>query len=136
MSTTITIELCQEDRARLDAILAALQKATPRCDNCVKLVNDLHAVKESATSAPEAEEAPTPNETQPEPEKPAEAKPESDSATQEVTVNDLRSKYMSLATTSKKEQARTLIKLYADKISDIPADKRAEVLEKLSALEG
>lgn len=133
---TITIELCTEDRARLDAILEALQKASPRCDNCVKLVNDLCNAKGSAPEAPQAPAEEEPTNTQPEPEKPAQAKPENDSPAPEVSVEDIRSKYMSIAATPNREKARTLIKLYADKISDIPEDKRAEVLEKLNALEG
>lgn len=135
---TITIELCTEDRARLDAILDALQKASPRCDNCVKLVNDLCAAKGSTPAPAEAPAVQEPTNTQPEPEKPTEPEPENDSPAPvpEVTVGDIRSKYMSLATTPKKEEARMLIKLYADKITDIPEDKIAEVLQKLAALEG
>lgn len=132
MANSITIELCAEDRARLDAILEALQKAAPRCDNCVRLMKDLctsEGTPENDTQEPEAAE---PEQTQPENETPTEPKAEAP----EVTVEDLRSKYMALATTPKKEQARMLIKLYADKISDVPEDKRAELLEKLTALEG
>jgi hypothetical protein len=130
--TNITIELCAEDRARLDRILEALEKGRPRCENCVQLVKDICDAKIGEETATESADAPTPKETQPETETPTEPKNEAPSVTEE----DIRSKYMSLATTPKKEQARTLIKLYADKISDIPADKLPEVLEKLNALEG
>lgn len=129
----ITIELCTEDRARLDAILEALKGAHPRCDNCVRLVNDLCHATTSAETEAQAPEAETPQETQPEPEKPTEPKAEAPA----VTAEDIRSKYMSLAAASpKKKQAAALIKLYANKIDEIPADKLAEVLDKLNALEG
>lgn len=133
---TITIELCTEDRARLDAILAALQKASPRCDNCVKLVNDLCNAKDSAPEAPQEPTEEEPTNTQPEPEKPTEAKPENESPAPEVTVEDIRSKVLQLTGAGKKDEVRAIVKEYAEKVGDIPADKRAEVLEKLTALEG
>lgn len=97
--TNITIELCTEDRARIDRLTEALEAMA---------------------------------QNQPKTEKPAEA----EKKTPAVTVEDIRSKYMSLAASPKKKDAVMLIKLYADKISEIPEDKRAEVLEKLTALEG
>lgn len=133
----IVIELCAEDRARLDKIIEKLENVSPRCDSCVKAFVDLAQGK--AAEAPEItadEPQPVePKQTQPEPEKASAPKNEDKSPAPEVTVEDIRSKYMSLAATPKREEARMLIKLYADKISDIPADKRAEVLEKLTALE-
>lgn len=133
---TITIELCTEDRARLDAILEALQKASPRCDNCVKLVNDLCNAKGSAPEAPQAPAEEEPTNTQPEPEKPTEAKPENESTAPEVTVEDIRSKVLQLTGAGKKDEVRAIVKEYAEKVGDIPADKRAEVLKRLTALEG
>lgn len=126
----ITIELCAEDRARLDRLAAALENArTPIIvDETIAEPEEfetLETAPETPQKAPEAEQAAT---TSPEPETPKAPSPA-------VTVDDLRSKYMTLAATEKREQARTLLKLYADKISDIPEDKRAEVLEKLTELE-
>ena len=132
----ITIELCTEDRARLDAILEALKATKPQCDSCVKLVNDLYHAENSPENDAQSAEAPDPKETQPEPEKPTEPKNENVSLASEVSVEDLRSKYMSLAATPKRDEAREIIKTYAAKISDIPVDKRAEVMSKLTALEG
>lgn len=132
----ITIELCAEDRARLDAILEALQKAAPRCDNCVKLVTDICATKDAPENNAQEPEEVTPKQTQPEPKKPTQATTANEAPAPEVTVEDLRSKYMRLATTDGKEKARQIVKEYAPKLNDIPADKRAEVLDKLTALEG
>lgn len=132
MANTIIFELCAEDRARLDAILEALQKAAPRCDNCVRLVTDICAAKDTPKNDAQEPEAAEPEQTQPENETPTEPKAEA----VEVTEEDIRSKYMALAATPKKKEAHALIKSYANKISEIPEDKRAELLEKLTALEG
>lgn len=135
----ITIELCTEDRARLDAILEALKATKPQCASCVKLVNDLCHAENSPKNDAQSVETFEPKETPPEEEKPTAPKDESVSPASEVTEEDIRSKYMSLSASTKegvKDQARKIIKDYASKISLIPEDKRAEVLEKLTALEG
>lgn len=132
----ITIELCTEDRARLDAILEALKATKPRCKNCVQLVKDLcHAENHPENDAQSAETF-EPEETQPEEEKPTPPKTENDSKAPEVTVEDIRSKVLTLTGAGKKDEVRAIVKEYAEKVGDIPADKRAEVLERLTALEG
>ena len=134
----IIIELCAEDRARLDKIIEKLENVSPRCDSCVKAFVDLAQGK--AAEAPEItadEPQPVePKQTQPEPEKAAAPKDEDDSPTPEVTVEDIRSKVLQLSGAGKKDAVRAIITQYAPKVTDIPADKRAEVLEKLTALEG
>ena len=134
--TNITIELCTEDRARLDAILEALKATKPQCDSCVKLVNDLCHAENSPENDAQSVETFEPKETPPKEEKPTAPKIEEVTTVSEVTVEDLRSKYMSLAATPKRDEAREIIKTYAAKISDVPVDKRAEVMSKLTALEG
>ena len=126
MSNTITIELCAEDRARLDAILAALS-------------DKASAPAEPAAVAPVAapEEAPAP--VQPEPEKPAvaPAAPAVEEAKPIHTKADLLAKVQRLiAQGGKKAEARAIIKQYADRVSDVPADKIDEVMAKLAELEG
>ena len=128
----ITIELCTEDRARIDRLTEALEAMAQNQPRQLFAI-DLGSAPENNAQEPEAAE---PEQTQPEEETPTQPEVENVSRVAEVTVEDLRSKYMSLATTPKKEEARQLIKLYADKISDVPVDKRAELLEKLTALEG
>lgn len=103
----ITIELHTEDRARIERLTAAL---------------------EALNAGPAQEVKPEPPKEEP--------KQETPTPSSEVSIEDIRSKYMTLATTPKRDEARMLIKLYANKISDIPEAKRAEVLEKLNALEG
>lgn len=122
----ITIELCQEDRARLDRILDALEKR-PACDRCVESAVRL------ATNAPqEAADAPVPAAT-PEPAQdiPAEqpAKP-----VEAPTVAQLQKKVSQVIAAGMKAEAKAIIKSYADSISDVPEAKRAEAIERLEQL--
>lgn len=176
MSNKITIELCAEDRARLDRLAAAIERAAnnsapvflgvdlakqanteqaPVDEVQQKLADTLakaeapaeapkNATGEAKTPAPPVtpakEETPTANEDvapwetvaaptkQPEPEK---AKPT-------VTLEQIQQKVVQLASENggaKKKQVAQIVKFYAPKVSDIPEDKRAEVWDKLTALE-
>lgn len=158
MSNTITIELCAEDRARLDRLTAALERRA--CDKCVatamaamnapqqptepdpirEALTEALAEAETPAEAPqeaaEATEAETPATTQADEEQPA-AKADAGEAAPAATVDDIRARYVALVASGKKDAARDLIKSYnVAKISDIPADKCAEVMAKLNALEG
>jgi hypothetical protein len=131
----IIIELCTEDRARLDRLADALEAMAQNQPRQLYALDLGSAPIEGAETEAQAPEAETPKETQPEPEKPTEPKNDAPA----VTVDDIRSKYMSLSAAqdqNKKKQAQAIIKEYAAKINEIPADKVAEVLEKLNALEG
>jgi hypothetical protein len=158
MSNTITIELCTEDRARVDRLIAALERKT--CDKCVSDVvkyvsNQLHpaepdpvqkALAETLDKATKAQESPenSPGEaeaptlpTTPE----AEEKPKAEENTQpatEKTVDqkDIRALYVKLSASGKKKEAQAIILPYATAITAIPDDKCSEVYEKLIALEG
>ncbi len=120
---TVITELCAEDRARLDAIIAALQGQPGK-----------------PTEAAQAVETPTPKETQPEEEKPTEpdtAEPAAPTTTApEVLVShdDILKKVITLSAAGKKQEAREIVNAYAAKVSDIPADKLAEVAERLDAI--
>lgn len=133
--STITIELCAEDRARLDAILAALS-GRPDCAQCAQISaayaeeprasrpaqKDEHPVADPFP-APEAETPTAPQEEpQPEPEMPA------------VTHDDIRNVFMNAGQNQAK--VREIIQQYARKISDIPADKLPELWNKLEAVNG
>ena len=95
--TTITIELCAEDRARLDAIITALQSPQDK------------------TEAVPVE--PTKDEFEP-----------------QFTHDDILKKVITLSAAGKKQEARDIVNAYAAKVSDIPADKLAEVAESLDAI--
>jgi hypothetical protein len=150
---TITIELCAEDRARLErltAALEALQPPTVRVDLPTpdpiqqKLAETLakaetpaetpkdtadEAKVETLTTAPQEEEKPTEKEeTKPEPTKPT------------VTLEQIQKKVMQLAAGqggAKKAKVREIINAYGAKVSDLKdqPDKWMEVWDKLTALE-
>lgn len=141
---TITIELCPEDRERLDKILEAL--TSHNCAACAeantefvaKFVADkLEPIQETAQDAAGATaEEPAPVHTlEPEPatevKEPAKAAPE-----KAVQVEDIKKKVVELTAAGKKAEARAIIMEYADRVSAIPADKLSEVWDKLTALEG
>lgn len=158
--TTITIELCQEDRARLDQILAALQHDRPNCESCVKgvttyvaaaLGEQSQADEQTAEPTKDTTKAEAPAESRTEPQTPFVEtqeetpfdEPEHFKASEEppkpvriVELAEIQRKVVELSTAGKKAEAREIITAYAAKISGIPEDKRAEVLDKLNALEG
>lgn len=142
---TIIIELCQEDRDRLDNILAAL-KERPNCAGCVDHVIESfnHLATEKAPDAPQAAEKDTAEPvTLPEEETPTEAPETAEAPIEEpaeerapVKREDIQRKAVELSSAGKKAEVRDIVKAYADKVSAIPEDKLAEVFDKLTALEG
>lgn len=144
MSNTITIELCAEDRARLDRLATALEARTTSAD---PIQEQLAAVIASAstptecpteaTEAPKADAAPI---IQTEEEAPTEAEETTPAETPEpaVTLEQIQQKVVQLAAGfggSKKAKVREIINAYAKKVTDLPEDKWAEVWKKLTALE-
>ena len=140
---TITIELCAEDRARLDRLTAALeeraaQPTTPAPDEAQQKLAEI-----VAKTAAEPQEAETVTDTQPEPEQPKEApKTEPQEAENKpaptVTLEQIQQKVVQLAAGfggSKKAAVREIVNAYAKKVSDLPEDKWTDVWEKLTALE-
>lgn len=108
---TIITELCTEDRARLDAILTALE-SRPSCERCAETVAEMYTdATQAAVFAVD--------------EKPA-----------AVSLDDIQKKVSQLLDAGKKNEVRTIIKAYAETVRTVPEDKRAEVLQKLTALEG
>ena len=122
---TITIELCAEDRARLDKILAALENR-PSCESCVDTVTALVEAIEENEPAPAA-----PTEAQQE----ELFKPEP-APTVEYKTADIQQKVVSLSAAGKKAEVKAIIQEYAEKVSGVPADKYGEVMARLAALEG
>lgn len=129
---TITIELCAEDRARLDSLLAKLDRrigefipsGEVHTDYGYKAQGVEHATQDEAAEAkleeiPEPYSEPCPFETAP-----------------AVTRADVQQKVVALSAAGKKAEVRDIIHAYAVKVSGIPEDKLAEVMGKLNALEG
>jgi hypothetical protein len=145
MSNTITIELCAEDRARLDRLTAALDNATPNCSACAetvaKIVKDTPA--EATQGSQDEPKAEAEENTQPTDEVPWEvaeavAEAASEAPKPTVTLEQIQQKVRQLAAGfggAKRAAVRDIINAYAAKVSDIPEDKWPEVWVKLSALE-
>ena len=134
MSNTITIELCAEDRARLDHINVnltelimrvmgnpapdmgeVLQKAAPELAE--KLAAQ-HPVADPFKELPKAEQVPFEQEAP------------------QYKLEDIQQKVVALSASGRKAEVRELVKSYAEKVSAIPADKFGEVMAKLIGLEG
>ena len=147
INLNVITELCAEDRARIDRLIDFLGQLVPPSYVAQKKAEDdelrkkLEQVVASATptaaepaETPQDEaEAATPTDTPAEAETLAtveETKPE-------VTLEMLKSKVIKLAAKADlKEKVRELVQAYATKVTDIPADKWAEVYMRLDELEG
>lgn len=150
MSNTInlTVELGLESQAKLDKILAALEKiGRPNCKDCVEAATTM------VVSAMKPEAEPTETDTAPtsaaEPAAPetghpvdevsphGEPKPAVEPEQPEYTKADVLAMVQKLAapTSSKREQAKAIIKSYGAKVSDVPEDKYPEVMAKLVKLD-
>ena len=113
----ITIELCAEDRARLDRLAAALEGMQPPTLH----IGGLNA----CTALPE-----TPAPVADAPAEPEEKKPA-------VTLDEVRALVQRLVGpgSAKKEAAKAIVKSYGARVSDIPADKYEEAVARLAQLE-
>lgn len=141
---TIIIELCAEDRARLDKIIEGLAHR-PNCDSCVQsALKWPEIVKKDkpapTTTAQEPVEA-TESESRPEApaveETPTEPTEEAEAPVITIELTDLQNKVVELARKGLKDQVRDVVKAYGvERVSQIPEDKRAELMTKLNALEG
>lgn len=151
MSNTIVIELCAEDRARLDRLAEAMEKRA--CDRCVTSALDaFKAIQEKPTetlakaneavetpkNAVEEAETPAPTTEPQEEEKPTAEEPANALTEPTVTHADLMAKVIEISAKSikHKAQAREIVLSYAERVKAVPADKLDECYAKLVALEG
>lgn len=133
----ITIELCKEDRGRIDNLimeLAALRH-TLTSDQVVAVQPEPQEAETPEPQLPPVEE-PKAEEPKTEAEAPKQAAPEPAPTPREVTVADLQAKVVQLVNAGKKAETREIILKYAQNVGSIPAEKRAEVLGLLNELEG
>jgi hypothetical protein len=134
---TITIELCAEDRARLDRLAAALEsravltKHTPdddiapvaKTDASEQQLDDVQ--QKLAETLAKIDDAPKVEKPEPEPEpEPA------------VTEDDVRALIRQLIASGKKAEAKDIVNAHAPSITDIPADALPVVYEQLKQLAG
>lgn len=148
----VTVNLCAEDRARLDKIIDLLSaraseelksgtEAKPQDDIQKKLAEVVASVStETVENATEEAETPTPenptepiNEAQPEP---IEATQAEEPKKPSVTMQMLTNKAITLSAAGMKDQVRDIVHQYAKTVTSLPEDKWDEVYEKLNALEG
>lgn len=120
--TTITIALCQEDRARLDKIIEALEQsgamaATP------SVTQEAQQSEPAGEPISAPEESSTAQETVEEPAK-------------VVPLADIQKKVVELSAAGKKAEVRDIITKYAGRVSAIPEEHTAAVWEQLIGLEG
>ena len=142
MSNHITIELCAEDRARLDRLAEALEKScsvktVEQTDDPVEKA--LKAALDRASKAPESRaettEEQTPTTTPQTEEKPAREETEPTAPIKTVTRAELGTKVREMMTKGFKEQTKEIVKSYAPTVPGVPEDKVAECYARLVALE-
>jgi hypothetical protein len=153
----IEIQLCKEDRARLDRIIEGLDKINRDCSGCVKATSQaMHDMAQTLTAKAEEPIPETPTAPQDEPEAQTQelVNPTEETNTCEategdtppweekptVTLEQIQQKVLQLATVNggaKKASVRTIISAYGSKVSDLKEqpDKWTEVWTKLTALE-
>lgn len=157
----ITIELCAEDRARLDCLACLLDVRIKQAERIMaeeygpEQPTETDPVQQKLAETLAKASTPTEKPTEAAGEAKAEpaqtADPIEETTTQEdpapaeeakqtitVTQEQLQQKVMQLAAANSgalKAKVREIVNAYAKKVSDVPEDKRAEVWDKLTALE-
>lgn len=121
----LTIELCAEDRARLDAILTALQAVgTPFSPP---------EPTQPVETDPETHEAPAPVTSGSELEQPAQDTQDG-AETQHATHGMVQDLVITLASQGHKAEAREIVQRYAPRVSAIPDDDLDAVYVALDAV--
>lgn len=140
----IVMELCSEDRARLDAILEELKSSRPNCERCVSTMGEswknataaaMHPVDavppatvEDVAPAPDPAPAPAP----------AAADPAPAPATEEekYTLEKVRSAVMSASRKSPemKKKVKALLNQYSESVTKLPEADYPAFMAKLTAL--
>ena len=131
---TITIELCQEDRARLDKIIKALEQSRAIAVSSMSVAPNV----ESDESKIETEEPMEGQVTVEEIAETTEQIPSEEAPVEEpvkiVSLSDIQKKVVELSAAGKKAEVRDIITKYANRVSAIPAEHTAEVWNQLVGL--
>lgn len=132
---TITIELCQEDRSRLDKIIEALEQSRAIAVSSMSVDPN----GESDESKAETEEPMEGQVTVAEIAESTEQIPVEETPAVEpikiVSLSDIQKKVVELSAAGKKAEVRDIITKYANRVSAIPAEHTAEVWDQLIGLE-
>ena len=139
----ITIELCAEDRARLDNVIgllsALVETAVKVPKTAPKSTQEAPKAESQATTQAKQEEAPVTKIEPQEVKAEAPAEPTLQLVPQsapDVSLEELQGLVVKLATNGKKVEARELVFQYAKSVTDVPVEKRGELYAKLQKLEG
>lgn len=130
----ITIEWSAEDRARIDKLIAHLERlGVPHEVIETKPTKPTETPTEPAKNdeiEPEVETEPTQTEMS--------SLPLVEDETDEILydLTDVMAKVQQLIQAGKKDQVKTIVQQYAPNVSSIPADKFGDVINELTALEG
>ena len=156
MSNTITIELCTEDRARLDRIASNIEAVailtqyiidhgctmpkeenTPADDIRKALEEAINAGKPDAEKiAQETAREQTPTIIPQEEEQPVAKEVPPPTTTKTISRAELGAKVREMMTKGYKEQTKAIVQAYAPTVPGVPEDKVTECYERLVALEG
>ena len=143
MSNTITIELCSEDRTRLDTLIDRIEALATLTsyimDHGIKAPTKAEEPKETVEAektAQDATEEKTPTITPQVEETPTVEEPTATVATKTVSRAELGAKVREMMTTGFKEQTKEIVKSYAPTVPGVPEDKITECYERLVALGG
>lgn len=113
----IPVQLCEEDRHRLDTIIEALAAILEQGRVAGTPFGAIQEPAEAQNEAPDTEPVP-------------------DRKATEVKLAGIQKKVVDLSTAGKKDAVKEVIQSFAAKVSAIPEDKFGEVWAKLIALEG
>lgn len=146
-----SVDLSKDDRELLSTMLQALTYITVKLDNIEAALptvgTPFDAVRAPVVVEPEQVETDTTQEEKPQA---VEAAPVAEAVEPEApkyTKDDIQAMVRKLAAPTstepekaerekaKREKAKAIVQSYAPKVSDIPEDKYAEVMEKLTALD-
>ncbi len=133
----ITINLSNQDRETLSKILKALE-GMQNCQQCSQISSAYAQELKEIHSTPEAVKAPY----LPIPKEfcsdgPVEAIPTAEAPEPEekpIKKEDVQKKVVELSAAGKKGEVKIIVNAYAERVSDIPDDKLAEVYRKLIEL--
>lgn len=132
------LELHKDDRELLGTMLQALTYITVKLDNIEAAMQTSGTLFQAVSTPAVAEPAEAEKDAaQEENAAPVEAEPVAEPEAPKYTKADIMALVQRLAapTSTKREQAKAIVKGYATRVSDIPEDKYTEVMDKLTKLE-
>lgn len=139
----LVVELGPESQAKLDKILEALQGIHPNCHSCTETAlqvmgENLKVVTGETAGAAKQPEQPTKETDHPAGEVSPHGVPEpaEEPEAPKYTKADVLALVQKLAApgSNKRDKAKAIVNAYGAKVSDIPEDKYAEAMAKLTKL--